>query len=65
MGDLSSTDLSSKVTPEIRNLVRKIRENKVILFLGSGINRGSFNSDGKDAPLGNELAKLIQDRILP
>jgi Flp pilus assembly protein TadD len=61
MTEKSVDSLESDVLP----LLRKIAEGKVILFLGSGINKGCLNSKGQDAPLGNELALLIKERFFP
>jgi len=50
---------------EITSIIRKVSSGKIVLFLGSGINKGCKNSSGQDAPDGNELALLIKDQFFP
>ena len=50
---------------EIAPILRKIAEGKVVLFLGSGVNKGCLNSRGQDAPIGKELALMIKDGFFP
>jgi hypothetical protein len=50
---------------DLRLLFNKIYEGNITLFLGAGINKGSLNSEGDDAPLGNDLAQLIAKHFFP
>jgi hypothetical protein len=61
MIEKSVDNLESDVSP----ILRKVAEGKVVLFLGSGINKGCVDSKGRDAPLGNELALLIKEKFFP
>lgn len=53
------------MNPYINTIIRKIKEGKVILFLGSGVNIECKNSSGDRAPVGVELAKKIRENFLP
>jgi hypothetical protein len=56
---------SSLTIQDIRTIFKKITEGKTILFLGAGVNKGSKNSRGEDAPSGLELAQIIKTHFLP
>ena len=51
--------------PYLNTIIRKISEGKVVLFLGSGVNKECVNSSGEQAPVGAQLAKIIQEKFLP
>lgn len=44
-------------------LLRSLRENSVVLFLGAGASYGSKTSAGSEIPLGKGLAQLFRDLI--
>lgn len=46
-------------------ILRKVVSGTVSLFLGSGMNKGSNNSLGEDAPIGSELVVKIGDHFFP
>jgi hypothetical protein len=45
-------------------LIEQIKEGNVVLFLGAGALKGAIHRDGKDAPSGPQLGKLIADKFL-
>lgn len=47
-----------------KSLLDQIREGNVVLFLGAGALRGALHKEGKEAPNGIQLAKLIADEFL-
>ena len=49
----------------LQSLVPKAKEGRIALFLGAGINKGSKNLEGDDAPLAQDLAKKIKANFLP
>jgi hypothetical protein len=59
------TTEASLTIQDLRTIFKKITEGKAILFLGAGVNKGSKNSRGEDAPSGLELAKIIKTHFLP
>jgi hypothetical protein len=44
------TTEASLTIQDLRTIFKKITEGKAILFLGAGVNKGSKNSRGEDAP---------------
>ena len=46
------------------NLVNDIRQGRVILFLGAGASKNSFNSKGQEPPNGTQLSQMLSDRFL-
>lgn len=45
-------------------LVEQIKDGNVVLFLGSGALRGATHRDGKEAPTGPQLGKIIAEKFL-
>ncbi|NAX07096.1 hypothetical protein, partial [Vibrio sp. V40_P2S30T141] len=50
--------------PVNQTLIERVKEGKVVLFLGSGALYGAKLPDCKKIPLGNDLRDLICDRFL-
>ncbi|MGD0153565.1 MAG: hypothetical protein ABSC17_07375 [Thermacetogeniaceae bacterium] len=47
-----------------RYLIDEIRTGRVVLVLGAGASKGAINNQGKEAPNGQELAKLLSNKFL-
>lgn len=45
-------------------LAEQIKDGNVVLFLGSGALRGAIHRDGKEAPTGPQLGKIIVEKFL-
>ena len=47
-----------------RALVEEVRSGRVVLVMGAGASVGALTSEGKPAPSGPALARLLADRFL-
>ena len=47
-----------------QTLIDAVREQRAVLFLGSGASHGSKHPEGKKVPLGNALRDMISDQFL-